>query len=59
MFKVLKYEILMKQQWSSAYFSKNKSDNHVDFMFGTKDLKVIGIKDNIEEVIMENGNFIK
>ena len=42
-----------------AFNQINKSDNHVDFMFGTKDLKVIGIKDNIEEVIMENGNFIK
>ena len=38
----------------------NQSNNHVDFMFGTSDLEVIGIKeDNIEETIMKNGNFIK
>ena len=38
----------------------NDCTNHVDFMIGTKDLKVIGItKDNKEIVIMENGNFSK
>ena len=37
----------------------NQSNNHVDFMFGTSDLEVIGIKDDIEEIIMKDGNFIK
>lgn len=38
----------------------NQSNNHVDFMFGTSDLEVIGIKDDgKEEIIMKNGNFIK
>ena len=36
----------------------NHSGNHVDFMFGTSDLEVIGIKDNQEEIIMKNGNFV-
>ena len=38
----------------------NQSDTHVDFMIGTKDLKIIGIdyKDN-NIIIFENGNFNK
>ncbi len=37
----------------------NQSNNHVDFMFGTSDLEIIGIKDDdTEEIIMQNGNFI-
>ncbi|MBQ6840674.1 MAG: aminopeptidase [Bacilli bacterium] len=36
----------------------NKSQIHVDFMFGTDDLKVTGTKDNEEIPIMENGKFI-
>ena len=37
----------------------NKSMEHVDFMFGTADLHVVGIKENGEELtIFENGNFI-
>ena len=36
----------------------NKCQNHVDFMIGTKDLKVTGIThDNQEITIFENGNF--
>lgn len=36
----------------------NNSDSHVDFMIGTKDLEIIGITANNEEVIIfENGNF--
>lgn len=38
----------------------NDCTNHVDFMIGTKDLNIIGItKDNQEITIMENGNFVK
>ena len=38
----------------------NQSNNHVDFMFGTADLEVIGIKDdNTKELIMKDGNFIE
>lgn len=38
----------------------NQSNNHVDFMFGTSDLEVIGIKiDGTKETIMKNGNFVK
>lgn len=36
----------------------NDCTNHVDFMIGTKDLEIIGItKDNEEIKIFENGNF--
>ena len=36
----------------------NKCDSHVDFMIGTKDLKITGItKDNKEIEIFRNGNF--
>ena len=38
----------------------NDSAIHVDFMFGTKDLSVIGVKkDGSQVVIFEDGNFIK
>jgi len=36
----------------------NDSAIHVDFMFGTSDLSVIGIKDGIEVIIFDNGNFV-
>lgn len=36
----------------------NYSDIHVDFMIGTEDMKVIGIKNNEEIIIMENGKFV-
>jgi len=37
----------------------NSSMNHVDFMFGTKDMSVVGIKEDGSEVtIFENGNFV-
>ena len=37
----------------------NNSHNHVDFMFGTEDMKVVGIKeDGSEVVVFENGDFI-
>ena len=36
----------------------NKCSNHVDFMVGTKDTKIVGItQDNKEITIFENGNF--
>lgn len=36
----------------------NDCQNHVDFMIGTKDLSIIGITENGEEIsIFENGNF--
>lgn len=36
----------------------NTSDNHVDFMIGTKDLKITGITKNGDEIaVFENGNF--
>lgn len=38
----------------------NNSANHVDFMIGTNDLEVVGIKeDGTEVVIMRNGNFVR
>ena len=38
----------------------NQSNNHVDFMFGTSDLEVIGITvDGKNEIVMKNGNFIQ
>ena len=53
-------ECIKDSQTKEEIFKQiNQSDNHVDFMFGTKDLKVIGIKDDIEEIIMQDGNFIK
>ncbi len=37
----------------------NSSMNHVDFMFGTRDMKITGIKANGEEVaVFEEGNFV-
>lgn len=37
----------------------NDSMIHVDFMVGTKDLKIVGIKqDGCEVTVMENGNFV-
>ncbi len=37
----------------------NDSMNHVDFMFGTRDLSVVGITQEGEEVtVFENGNFV-
>lgn len=38
----------------------NESDVHVDFMIGTKDLKITGTDfDGVEHCIFENGNFVK
>lgn len=49
-----------KQTKEEIFKQINQSDNHVDFMFGTSDLEVIGIKDDdTEEIIMKDGNFIK
>lgn len=37
----------------------NNSMNHVDFMFGSKDMKIVGTKqDGAQVTIFENGNFI-
>lgn len=37
----------------------NTSCTHVDFMIGTKDMSIVGIKENGERVdIMKNGNFV-
>ncbi len=53
-------ECIKDSQTKEEIFKQiNQSDNHVDFMFGTKDLEVVGIKDGIEEIIMQDGNFIK
>ena len=36
----------------------NQSNEHTDFMIGTSDLKIVGITDLDEEVVIfENGNF--
>ena len=36
----------------------NVSDDHHDFMFGSSDMSIVGIKDNGEKVtVFENGNF--
>ncbi len=37
----------------------NKCDSHIDFMIGTSDLSIIGVKDNKEVEIFNNGNFSK
>lgn len=38
----------------------NQSDVHVDFMIGTKDLKIVGTDfDGVEHLIFEDGNFKK
>lgn len=48
--KMSKEELLSKKL--------NECTNHVDFMIGTKDLKIVGITEQNEEiVIFENGNF--
>lgn len=37
----------------------NSSMNHVDFMFGSEDMKIVGTKQNNKEVVIfENGNFL-
>ncbi len=36
----------------------NSSKEHVDFMFGTDDMKIVGIKDGNQQVIFEDGDFI-
>lgn len=37
----------------------NKSCEHVDFMFGSSDMEIVGIKENGEKVqIFKNGNFV-
>ena len=37
----------------------NQSNNHVDFMVGTKDLSIVGITHDGEEVpVFVNGNFV-
>ena len=37
----------------------NSSNIHVDFMFGTRDLNVTGIKENGEEIVVfKEGNFV-
>ena len=37
----------------------NSSMTHVDFMFGSRDMHVVGTKENGETVtLFENGNFI-
>lgn len=37
----------------------NKSMNHVDFMFGSEDLEVVGEREDGEKIIVfENGNFV-
>ncbi|MGN1344659.1 MAG: aminopeptidase [Traorella sp.] len=42
-----------------ALVGANYSMTHVDFMFGSRDMHVVGIKENLEEVVLfENGNFV-
>ena len=36
----------------------NKSNTHVDFMFGTSDMKIEGIKQDEKVLVFENGNFV-
>lgn len=48
---------MSEEQLSEA--GANSSMNHVDFMFGSKDMKITGIKANGEEVLVfEEGNFV-
>ena len=43
-----------------AAIGGNQSDNHVDFMVGTADLKITGIKaDGQQIVIFENGDWVE
>ncbi|MDD3171290.1 MAG: aminopeptidase [Bacilli bacterium] len=45
-----------KELLDSGY---NKSITHVDFMFGSEDMEIVGIKENKEEIqIFRNGNFV-
>ena len=45
-----------KELLDSGY---NKSITHVDFMFGSEDMEIVGIKENKEEIqIFKNGNFV-
>ena len=42
-----------------AQAGANKSMTHVDFMFGSEDMHVVGIKEDGSEVVIFNkGNFI-
>lgn len=42
-----------------AAVGANYSMTHVDFMFGSRDMHVVGIKENGEEVVLfDNGNFV-
>ncbi len=36
----------------------NVSKEHVDFMFGSDDMKITGIKQGVQKIIFENGDFI-
>ena len=48
----------MDDQQREANHSNNSME-HCDFMFGTADMKVTGIKsDGSEVLIFENGNFV-
>jgi aminopeptidase len=41
-------------------YNLNKCNNHVDFMVGNKDMKIVGITDDNQVVtIFENGNFVE
>ena len=42
-----------------AKIDYNNSLNHEDFMFGSSDMKIVGLtNDNKEVVVFENGNFV-
>lgn len=50
-------EVMTKEELISN--NMNICDNHVDFMIGTKDLKIVGVThDNKEVVIFNDGNFV-
>lgn len=50
---------LEKENESIRELGVNFSKTHVDFMIGTRDLKVIGVtEDNREIIVIENGNII-
>ena len=53
------YPTCVNEKINSNYENLNDSSVHVDFMFGSDDLNVIGTDENNQEIhIMKNGEFI-
>ena len=49
-------ELVMEELEAQGY---NKSLIHVDFMFGSKDMAIVGVKqDGQEVVVFKDGNFV-